>query len=550
MIRRFVIVVLLTLVMGCAIGTARDQWVISDHAYDVDTLIFPHLVGPGVISAKYDIPALPLKVSVTEMDLTNPYIVLETCMGSGHAWGIETPPHMATSNTRPGHEVVAAVNGDFFNNSLLSEMGIPLSGQVTNGEMLESTHNCACFVMDNNSRPYIDRLRFKGQITCGQDSFPLNLVNRLRYYVEDIAADQSILFTNAFGPMTYYGSSTGKMVLLRPASGEFSWKPNGTEKCVVESVFDARVLTVIPDGKAILWLKGTYADHASSISAGDMLDISFSLTFNNEPGDVEIHQLIGGSNDIIMQNGVLVQDWQELHPRTAVGFNADSTRLFFVVVDGRQDISVGATLKDLMGIFLALGAVNAMNLDGGGSSCMVVNDEVINSPSDGNVRPVGNGCLVVSTAPDDDQIGIIGFEPGCYSLFISTTTSFGVWGYNQYGVLRSRDLQGCTFSCDPQVGTFDADGTFHASSQPASGNLYATCNGLTATQHVTIIKPRLKGDVDGDGVVKIDDVIMIIDIILGITPQDAAADVNADGKIGIDDVSDLIDLILSHPPYD
>ena len=134
MIRRFVIVVLLTLVMGCAIGTARDQWVISDHAYDVDTLIFPHLVGPGVISAKYDIPAFPLKVSVTEMDLTNPYIMLETCMGSGHAWGIETPPHMATSNTRPGHEVVAAVNGDFFNNSLLSEMGIPLSGQVNNGE--------------------------------------------------------------------------------------------------------------------------------------------------------------------------------------------------------------------------------------------------------------------------------------------------------------------------------------------------------------------------------------------------------------------------------
>ena len=53
---------------------------------------------------------------------------------------------------------------------------------------------------------------------------------------------------------------------------------------------------------------------------------------------------------------------------------------------------------------------------------------------------------------------------------------------------------------------------------------------------------------DGDGVVKIEDVIMIIDIILGITPQDAAADVNADGKIGIDDVSDLIDLIMNQTP--
>jgi len=260
---------------------------------------------------------------------------------------------------------------------------------------------------------------------------------------------------------------------------------------------------------------------------------------------VEIHQLIGGSNDIIMQNGVLVQDWEELHPRTAVGFNADSTRLYFVVVDGRQDISVGATLKDMMGIFLALGAVNAMNLDGGGSSCMVVNDEVINDPSDGNVRPVGNGCLLVSTAPADDQISVIGFEPGCYSLLTSTTASFGVWGYNQYGVLRSRDMQGCTFSCDPQVGTFDSDGTFHAASQPASGNLYATCNGITATQHVTIMKPRLKGDVDGDDQVNIDDVITLIDILLCGFHSNTAPDVNADGKVAIDDISDLIDLILN-----
>ena len=542
---RLLLAILVAVTVGTPTVTARDQWVISGRSYDVDTLIFPHLVGPGVVSAKFDIPALPLKVSVTEIDLTNPHIVLETCMGSDQVWGVETPPHMATSNTHTGHEVVAAVNGDFFITSILSEIGIPLSGQVKDGKMLESTHNCACLVMDENRRPYIDRLRFTGQIKCGEDSFPLNLVNRMRYYVEDIATNQSILFTNSFGRWTYYGSSTGKMVLLRPVKGEFSWKPNGIENCVVESVFDARGLTTIPDGKAILWLKGSYADHAASIKEGDLLSISFRLKFNNEPGDVEIHQLIGGSDNIIMQNGVFKDDWPELHPRTAVGFNADSTRLYFVVVDGRQEISVGATLKDMMGIFMALGAVTAMNLDGGGSSCMVVNDVVINDPSDGYVRPVGNGCLLVSTAPDDDRISVIGFEPGCYSLFVSTTTSFGVWGYNQYGVLRSRDLQGCAFSCDPQVGTFDADGTFYAASQPSSGNLYAACNGITATQHVTIIKPRLKGDVDGDDKVNIDDVITLIDVILSGYHSNNAPDVNGDGLVNIDDLTELIDLILN-----
>jgi hypothetical protein len=74
------IICVLALSLTCATGVARDQWTIGDKAYDVDTLIFPHLVGPGVTAAKYDIPAMPLKVSVVEMDLTNPYITMETCL--------------------------------------------------------------------------------------------------------------------------------------------------------------------------------------------------------------------------------------------------------------------------------------------------------------------------------------------------------------------------------------------------------------------------------------------------------------------------------------
>ena len=152
--------------------------------------------------------------------------------------------------------------------------------------------------------------------------------------------------------------------------------------------------------------------------------------------------------------------------------------------------SVGVTLKEFKGIFDALGAVTAVNLDGGGSSCMVVNDEVLNHPSDGPVRAVGNGCLLVSIAPEDDEIGIISFEPRCYNLSIAAATSFAVWGYNQYGVLKTRNVEGCTFSCDPQVGTFDDDGIFHASIVPASGNLYATFNGITVSQPVTIMEAQ------------------------------------------------------------
>ena len=484
---------LLTLIalLSCpATGSARDQWVIGDKAYDVDTLIFPHLVGPGVYAAKYDIPELPLKVSVTEMDLTNPYIVMETCLGGEKSVACETPVNMATRNTRPGHEVVAAVNGDFYMTSPANEVGLPLSGQVRGGELVLSSHDRACLVLDDGKHPYIDRLTFTGQVSASGVSFPLNLVNRMRYAYDNIAANQSILFTRSYGPVTYDGSNSGKMLVLRPADEPFSWAANGNEQCVIESIVDAQGSMAIPDGKAILWLKGTYANYAESLNAGDEISISFSLSLNNGPQDINIDQLIGGSNHIIMQNGQFMEDWAERHPRTAIGFNADSTRLYFVVVDGRHLTSTGVTLREMKGIFDALGAVTAVNLDGGGSSCMVVNNEVMNHPSDGSVRAVGNGCLLVSLAPEDDAIGIICYEPRCYNLSISATTRFDIWGYNQYGVLKSRDLQGCTFSCDPQVGTFDEQGYFHAASTPATGNLYATYNGITATQPVTIMEAQ------------------------------------------------------------
>ena len=459
------------LLMGTVTGAARDQWTIGDKAYDVDTLIFPHLAGPGVIAAKYDIPALPLKVSVVEMDLTNPYIVMETCLGGEKSVACETPVSMATRNTWPGHEVVSAVNGDFFMTSPTNEVGLPLSGQVRNDELVLSSHNRACLVLDEDNHPYIDRLTFTGSVTGGDHSFALNLVNRMRYAYENIAANQSFLFTRSYGPVTYDASNSGKMVLLRPVEGDFRWLANGLEHCVIEDIFDAKGSTTIPDGKAILWLKGTYANQTEWMNVGDVLDISFSLTLNNGPRDVNIHQLIGGSNHIIMQNGQFMEDWAERHPRTAIGFNADSTRLYFVVVDGRHMTSVGVTLWEMKGIFDALGAV-------------------LNHPSDGPVRAVGNGCLLVSVAPEDNGIGIINFEPRCYNLSISATTSFDVWGYNQYGVLKTRDLQGCTFSCDPQVGYFDDEGYFHAVSTPAAGNLYATYNGITATQPVTIMEAQ------------------------------------------------------------
>ena len=90
------------------------------------------------------------------------------------------------------------------------------------------------------------------------------------------------------------------------------------------------------------------------------------------------------------------------NPRTGVGVTADG-KILLVVVDGRQPKwSVGASLHEFARIFRRLGAIHAMNLDGGGSSTMVVNGEVMNRPSDGEERRISTAVLVLP-GPDPGE---------------------------------------------------------------------------------------------------------------------------------------------------
>lgn len=88
----------------------------------------------------------------------------------------------------------------------------------------------------------------------------------------------------------------------------------------------------------------------------------------------------------------------ERHPRTAVGFDPHRDVLWIVVVDGRQpEHSAGMTLPELAALMEALGAEDSINLDGGGSSIMVVRGETVSRPSDAEgERPVVNALGIRS----------------------------------------------------------------------------------------------------------------------------------------------------------
>ncbi len=88
-----------------------------------------------------------------------------------------------------------------------------------------------------------------------------------------------------------------------------------------------------------------------------------------------------------------------LHPRSGIGLSQDKKTLFMVVVDGRSDTSKGVKCSELGQIMKDLGAWRAINLDGGGSSALVVKSgssyPAINQPSDGYQRAVANHLAVI-----------------------------------------------------------------------------------------------------------------------------------------------------------
>ena len=94
--------------------------------------------------------------------------------------------------------------------------------------------------------------------------------------------------------------------------------------------------------------------------------------------------------------GTISRNAEARHPRTAIGFSRDSSTLYLLAVDGRSEKSVGATLVELASLMRKLGAWQAMNFDGGGSTTVVIDGVVANSPSDATgEREVGNAIVVV-----------------------------------------------------------------------------------------------------------------------------------------------------------
>ncbi|PWJ43820.1 phosphodiester glycosidase family protein [Sediminitomix flava] len=123
-----------------------------------------------------------------------------------------------------------------------------------------------------------------------------------------------------------------------------------------------------------------------------------------ENGRIWKPKMAVGGGPILVKDGEVIENYapevfytditeSKDTPRTAIGYTPDN-KLICMVVDGRQAHSRGLPLIEVARLMKSLGCTDVLNLDGGGSSAMVVNGRVLNKPSDGNERAVPSVLMI------------------------------------------------------------------------------------------------------------------------------------------------------------
>lgn len=193
------------------------------------------------------------------------------------------------------------------------------------------------------------------------------------------------------------------------------------------------------------------------------------VRYGNVPMD-DVAEAVSGMEMLLVNGQFTGADDGSLHPRTAVGIKADGS-LVFLMVDGRQQPETcGMTYPELAQTMAALGAVNAMALDGGGSTTVLTQREssdsldLRNKPSYGVERTVATSLMICTTAEPTGEFDHVSFSVDRIFCAVNTPVSFDVYGADKYGFRTDLPAGGKLVLADESLGTLSGK-TFYSSSK-------------------------------------------------------------------------------------
>ena len=418
-------------------------------------------VGPGVMHYHEFIDSGPWNINIIKIDLQNPWLKFQTVKAGDKLLAFEKTSSMSARNKYEAHRVVAAVNGDFYNTANGEQIG----AQIANGQLLKTNNDWLNAAFDINKKPIIGLNSFSGSVIVNDSIKSISSINKTRNTNE-------LIFYNSFIGSSTSTNQYGTEARISPID---NWLVNDTIRCVIDTIISNVGNMSIGINKAVLSGHGSSASFiVNNFSVGDTIRVVLKLS----PALPNLEQLIGG-NTWLIQNGNVNPDNGDRHPRTAVGFNQDTTTFYMFLVDGRQPaLSVGMTYKELGNYMKTWGVHNALNLDGGGSSTMVVRGNIVNSPSDpGGERSVSNSLLLISTAPTS-QLASIRINPREIFIIGGKSITLTAKGFDEYFNPVTIPSGSLVWSCDPAIGTITQNGKFTASFDTVTGFVYAEVGNI------------------------------------------------------------------------
>ncbi|CAB4921598.1 unannotated protein [freshwater metagenome] len=342
-------------------------------------------IAPGVVLREWDQvdgrqPVGQVRMNLVTIDLNAPDLSFE-----------ELSPTYVTSRKKVSqlggwNDALTAVNGDFFDiGSTDAPLGISVNREkgVLNGSRDGWIPGVNSTLWFDDSGPHVSPLSL--QYTIRQrKAWTVSGLNH-----PSIPAGQIGVFNSDWHRTEGYKVTAGKKrareVVLRK-NRVISNRPKLSDGRKIKN--KERVL--IGTGRAAAKLK--------TLKRGKKITLSQNIVGGRPT------VAISGDRPLLVNGVRTVINNTIAHPRTAVGIDADGRKLFILVVDGRSAASRGYTMVELADLMTALGAENAINLDGGGSSAMYTRTGtgamgIVNEPSDGGERLVPNAFGVVYHAP-------------------------------------------------------------------------------------------------------------------------------------------------------
>ena len=330
-----------------------------------------YVIAPGLIYREFlaGRSAGPVRAHLLEVDFKAGY-ALRPVLSNDSVAGIEALSEMAARS-----QAVAMINGPYYMRSG------EILGLLKIDQTLVSTPDTprTSFGVLPDGKIIFDSPAFTGHVELpDKTKIPIDGVNRGR-------GESELILYNTYYAYWTLTAGGGREFLVRDGR-------------IVDIRNDN---SVISEGTVVLSASGRQAWLMADLKIGDPLKIVQTLG----PVWDKVTQAVGAGPCLVKNGEIYMTTLGEEFgsdvaggraPRTALGITKDGKALL-VVVDGRSRSSVGYTLLERARFMLEQGAVEAMNLDGGGSSQMIIGSQIVNTPSDGRERRLGAGIAVVKT---------------------------------------------------------------------------------------------------------------------------------------------------------